>query len=125
MVRPFRNRVKIQQLHAGCLIVNIVRFCSERHAPGNKDSEANGMTDTLNVHRGARGESGNSTERDDLTTRLLSRFKELLQNGVLVPGDRLPSERVLAEQFGVSRSSLRQAFKMLDIMGILSQRVGD
>jgi GntR family transcriptional repressor for pyruvate dehydrogenase complex len=35
----------------------------------------------------------------------------------------LPPERELAEQFGVSRSSLRQALKVLLIMGVLTQRV--
>lgn len=37
----------------------------------------------------------------------------------------MPSERELATSFGVSRSSLRQALKVLEIMGVLSQRVGD
>jgi GntR family transcriptional repressor for pyruvate dehydrogenase complex len=63
--------------------------------------------------------------REDLTAKLLSRFKELLQNGTLAPGTKLPSERDLARRFNVSRSSLRQAFKMLDMMGVLNQRVGD
>lgn len=65
------------------------------------------------------------TEREDITTKLLASFKELLQCGSLVPGAKLPSERELARRFHVSRSSLRQAFKMLDVMGVLSQHVGD
>ncbi len=65
------------------------------------------------------------TEREDITTKLLTSFTKLLQNGSLVPGVKLPSERELARRFHVSRSSLRQAFKMLDMMGVLSQHVGD
>jgi GntR family transcriptional regulator, transcriptional repressor for pyruvate dehydrogenase complex len=38
---------------------------------------------------------------------------------------RLPSERELAESFGVARSSLRQALKVLEIMGVITQKVGD
>jgi GntR family transcriptional repressor for pyruvate dehydrogenase complex len=41
------------------------------------------------------------------------------------PGAKLPSERELALGLGVARSSLRQALKVLEIMGVISQRVGD
>jgi GntR family transcriptional repressor for pyruvate dehydrogenase complex len=61
----------------------------------------------------------------DLTHQLLGRFKELISQGVLRPGDRLPAERELSRQFGVSRSTLRHALKVLQIMGVLTQRVGD
>ena len=61
----------------------------------------------------------------ELTPRLLGMFKQLIAEGTLVPGNRLPAERDLAEQLGVSRSSLRQALKVLQIMGVISQRVGD
>src|SRR5687768_14237734 len=60
----------------------------------------------------------------DLTGTLLALFKRLIAEGALVPGDRLPPERELAEMTGVSRSSLRQALKVLDNLGIISQRVG-
>src|SRR5439155_17548637 len=68
-------------------------------------------------------ESLNSKE--DVTVRLLSTFKRLISEGALAPGSRLPAERELAENFQVSRSSLRQALKVLQIMGVISQRVGD
>jgi len=63
--------------------------------------------------------------KEDVTVRLITIFKQLIAEGVLKPGGRLPSERELAENFGVSRSSLRQALKVLEIMGVISQRVGD
>ena len=63
--------------------------------------------------------------KDDLTNQLLTRFKELIARGVLGPGARLPAERDLAKRFAVSRSSLRHALKVLEIMGVLTQRVGD
>ncbi len=41
------------------------------------------------------------------------------------PGDRLPSERALAEYFHISRHSLREALRILDVMGLIEIRVGD
>ena len=63
--------------------------------------------------------------KDDVTARLVGAFKDLISSGGLTPGGRLPAERELASSFGVSRSSLRQALKVLEIMGVISQRVGD
>lgn len=62
---------------------------------------------------------------DNVTQQLLQRFQEMIRDGVLTQGSRLPSERDLAAHFGVARSSLRQALKVLEIMGILTQKVGD
>src|SRR4051794_13277219 len=64
-------------------------------------------------------------EKDDVTRLLIARFRDLLSNGLLMPGARLPSERELAKNFGVARSSLRQALKVLEIMGVITQKVGD
>jgi GntR family transcriptional repressor for pyruvate dehydrogenase complex len=63
--------------------------------------------------------------KEDVTVRLIAIFKQLIAEGALAPGSRLPPERELAENFGVSRSSLRQALKVLEIMGVISQHVGD
>ena len=63
--------------------------------------------------------------KQDVTARLIRAFKEMIAEGSLIPGQRLPPERDLAESFGVARSSLRQALKVLEIMGVISQRVGD
>jgi GntR family transcriptional repressor for pyruvate dehydrogenase complex len=41
------------------------------------------------------------------------------------PGDRFPSERALAEHFHISRHSLREALRILDVMGLIEIRVGD
>ncbi len=63
--------------------------------------------------------------KDDVTHLLILRFQQLLSDGVLSPGTKLPSERELAANFGVARSSLRQALKVLEIMGVITQKVGD
>jgi len=65
------------------------------------------------------------TRKKDLTAKLLATFKQLISEGTLVPGARLPAERDMASSLKVSRGSLRQVLKMLEIMGVVSQRVGD
>jgi GntR family transcriptional repressor for pyruvate dehydrogenase complex len=64
-------------------------------------------------------------QKVDVTARLLATFKQLISEGTLVPGARLPAEREMATNLRVSRGSLRQVLKMLEIMGVVSQRVGD
>jgi len=64
-------------------------------------------------------------QKEDLTARLLATFKQLIAEGTLAPGSRLPAEREMASNLNVSRGSLRQVLKMLEIMGVVSQRVGD
>jgi GntR family transcriptional repressor for pyruvate dehydrogenase complex len=55
---------------------------------------------------------------------IIERMREMIRKGELAPGDRLPPERTLAETFGVSRSSLRQAFQALTERHILESRQG-
>ena len=74
-----------------------------------------------NNHTGTLSDS----DRGDLTDWLVLRFKQLISEGVLTPGYKLPSERDLAATFGVSRTSLRPVMKVLKMMGVISQRVGD
>jgi DNA-binding FadR family transcriptional regulator len=51
-------------------------------------------------------------------------LRELLTNGSLQPGERLPSERTLAERFGVSRNTVREALRMLEVNGAITRRRG-
>ena len=63
--------------------------------------------------------------KEDLTHLLILRFQQMLSDGVLRPGTKLPPERELALHFKVARSSLRQALKVLEMMGVITQRIGD
>lgn len=47
-----------------------------------------------------------------------------IRSGELAPGDRLPSERVLAQEYGVSRSVIREAFRSLARLGCVESYVG-
>jgi GntR family transcriptional repressor for pyruvate dehydrogenase complex len=61
----------------------------------------------------------------DRTHELVVRHVEqLLVGGGLRPGDRLPSERVLAEQLGVGRPSVREALKVLEALGVVRSSPG-
>lgn len=64
-------------------------------------------------------------DKEDVTHLLILRFQQMMSNGVLRPGTRLPPERELAAHFKVARSSLRPALKVLEIMGVIQQKVGD
>ncbi|MGA8153611.1 MAG: FadR/GntR family transcriptional regulator [Terriglobales bacterium] len=60
-----------------------------------------------------------------VTAKLIKSIKQMISTGAIVPGAKFPPERELAKEFGVNRASLRQALKVLEIMGVLTQRVGD
>lgn len=51
--------------------------------------------------------------------RIIKQVRDLITSGQLNPGDRLPSERKLAEVFGVGRSQVRDALAKLEFYGIL------
>jgi len=55
---------------------------------------------------------------------ICEQIRREIQSGALATGDKLPSERELAEQFEVSRSTVREAFRILEIGGILSLHKG-
>jgi len=55
----------------------------------------------------------------------VDRLRDLIRQGDFSPGDRLPPERLLAKQLGVSRSTLREAIRALVVMNILVSRHGD
>ena len=63
--------------------------------------------------------------KDDVTQSLIQQFQQMLRERRFTQGDRLPPERELAAHFNVARSSLRQALKVLEILGVITQRVGD
>ena len=49
----------------------------------------------------------------------VERMLTVIKLGLVAPGDRFPPERELAKEFRVNRASLRQALRVLEIMGVL------
>src|SRR6202161_311849 len=62
------------------------------------------------------------------TTLTAAAFEQLIShvvNGTWRPGDRIPPERELCQQLGIARTSLREALKAMELVGMLDSRVGD
>ncbi|WP_035839806.1 FadR/GntR family transcriptional regulator [Kitasatospora azatica] len=60
-----------------------------------------------------------------VTDQAIEKIKEMIVRGALQPGSRLPAEAELADQLGLSRSSLREAVRALTAMRILVTKQGD
>jgi GntR family transcriptional regulator, transcriptional repressor for pyruvate dehydrogenase complex len=59
-----------------------------------------------------------------LSDAIVRQIETLILDGVLRPGERLPSERELAQELEVSRPSLREALQKLESVGLLETRHG-
>jgi len=55
---------------------------------------------------------------------IVGQLEEAIVGGRLSVGDRLPSERELAHQFGVARTSVREALRVLEALGVIRARPG-
>lgn len=66
-------------------------------------------------------ESFQPVEKKAVTNVIIEQIAAQVRGGELQPGDRLPSEQQLAERLGVGRSSVREAFKALEILGVIER----
>lgn len=57
-------------------------------------------------------------------TVVLDWLEDQLRSGAISVGDKLPGERHLAEEFGISRASVREAIRILDAMGLVRSSTG-
>ena len=64
-------------------------------------------------------------ERTKLTASVFERLLSYVVKGSWKPGDRIPPERELCQQLGIARTSLREALKAMELVGMLDSRVGD
>ncbi|WP_234383245.1 FadR/GntR family transcriptional regulator [Streptomyces dysideae] len=64
-------------------------------------------------------------QSDRLYRRIVEQIEDALLRGELRPGQRLPSERELVAQFGASRSTIREALRVLENDGVVRSRPGD
>src|SRR5213083_3024020 len=59
-----------------------------------------------------------------MTEQVVIQVRDMIRDGTLRPGDRLPPERELARQLGISRASLRAGLRFLAAIGVLTSRHG-
>lgn len=57
--------------------------------------------------------------------QVMDQIKGMIDNGVLKKGDKLPSERDLVEELQVSRASIREALRALEVIGLIECRQGE
>jgi GntR family transcriptional repressor for pyruvate dehydrogenase complex len=65
-----------------------------------------------------------TVDRSKLYTSIVDQIAEGIRSGAFPPGNALPAERILATQLGVSRSSVREAIRVLEHAGVLDVRTG-
>ncbi|WP_237280430.1 FadR/GntR family transcriptional regulator [Subtercola vilae] len=70
--------------------------------------------------RGAAGVASSTRAWEDV----LAHIEAQLISGALVPGDHLPPERTLSAELGVGRSSVREALRVLEVLGLLRTQTG-
>ncbi len=62
--------------------------------------------------------------RKTVVDQVMERIRDLIFSGEYKVGDKLPNESVLAERFGIGRSSVREAVKILHYIGVLDSSTG-
>ena len=67
-------------------------------------------------------ETANKNQK--VTDLIISQIRDAVLSGRLKPGDRLASEKELIDQFGVSKATLREALRALEVMGLIETRKG-
>lgn len=60
-----------------------------------------------------------------ISQKVIEQIKDMLYEDKLKKGDKLPSERQMAESLAISRSSVREALKELEIMGLITSKPGE
>ncbi|GAI44621.1 unnamed protein product, partial [marine sediment metagenome] len=67
----------------------------------------------------------NPIKKINISESVLKRIVELIRNGDLKPGDKLPSIQLFSEKLQVGASSVREALKQLQVMGIITIKQGE
>jgi len=66
----------------------------------------------------------NSVKSNKVSEHIIEQIRKAILEGRLKPGDRLPPERKLMEDFAVSKATLREAMRSLEVLGFLEIRKG-
>lgn len=61
-------------------------------------------------------------KKTTIVEQVMEQIKTLISSGAYKPGDKIPTELELAESFGVGRSSIREAIKIFNYLGVLKSQ---
>lgn len=64
-------------------------------------------------------------QQNPIVVQLTRTLLDYISSGSIKPGEKLPTERQLQDNLGVGRSAIREAIKVLTVLGILEVRQGD
>lgn len=59
------------------------------------------------------------------TEQIMEQIAQSIISGELAAGEKLPNERLLAEQFGVARGRIREALRALSLIGLINIKAGE
>lgn len=88
----------------------------------NRENNNKNFDNILNV--AIEGKMSEKNKDIKVYTKVIKDIKEKILSGELKNGDRLPSEREMAEKLEVSRTSIREAIRVLEIMGLIESKRG-
>src|SRR5665811_2476255 len=106
---------------------NRARVVLERLVELNRISGDVATKSHAEVDEEADGDAGlalTPVRRRRLYEDVVQQLQGLISSGKLEPGDQLPSERALADQLAISRTSVREALRTLEARGMLEARPG-
>ena len=83
------------------------------------------MTELLMVAKPKVGKPAQPIVRTTLTASAFEQLISYVVKGHWKAGDRIPPERELCQQLGIARTSLREALKAMELIGMLDSRIGD
>lgn len=66
-----------------------------------------------------------AVHKSRISEEIIEQVRDLITSGRLKPGDRLPAERELALQLSVGRSTVREAIRVMESLGLVNVRAGE
>ena len=67
----------------------------------------------------------NSISNKKVYEQVIEQIQKNIMDGTFKKGDKLPSERELSEKMAVSRTSIREALRVLETMGVVESKQGE
>ncbi len=65
-----------------------------------------------------------ANKSEKVSDSIIAQIRDAILSGQLKPGDRLASEKELIEQFNVSKATMREALRVLEVIGMIEMRKG-